>query len=160
MTANAPHAAHLWAVIHWTQAAMEHLRDDVAGLAAAVATTCPSVVLASADERWAAPPTARHLDHVCDHLVLAVRTLSEVEQRTTDPALREMCRAALDRITCAKDGGARSGIASLATNCAEHGASGHALRLTSLGGRSSVRHAVSEAVRPGPSVQRGAASID
>jgi hypothetical protein len=104
MTPNAPSAADVWATIQSMQDSIEHTRDDVARLAAAVAMVLPASVLGSADERWARSPTARHLDHVCDHLVLAVRTLTEIQRRTSDAALRELCQNALDRMVRVKGG--------------------------------------------------------
>jgi hypothetical protein len=43
-------------------------------------------------------PAARYVDRLCDRLVIAVRALDEVQRRTADPALRQLCVGALDRI--------------------------------------------------------------
>jgi hypothetical protein len=94
----------LWAAIRSIQVAIVHLRDDVARLATTAAAVLPVAVLGSADERWAASLKGQHLDRLCDQLVLALRTVTEVERRTTDPALRQLCRGALDRMARVEPG--------------------------------------------------------
>jgi hypothetical protein len=95
----------LWAAIRSIQAALEHLRDDVSRLAATAAMVLPVAVLGSADALWAASLKGQHLDCLCDQLVLALRTVTEVERRTTDPALRQLCRDALGRVADVKPDG-------------------------------------------------------
>jgi hypothetical protein len=97
MSNVAPDAAVSAAILS-IQASIEHLQEDVSRMAAAAVAPVRDTPLLSSSGRWSESPAARHLDHVCDNLVLAVRTLGEVEQRSSDPALRQLCRNALDRI--------------------------------------------------------------
>ena len=84
------------------QDSVGQIREDLARLAASVGMVLPLAVHRTAGERSETSPAARHLDHVCDNLVVAVRTLTEVERRTTDPTLDQLCRDALDRIVHVK----------------------------------------------------------
>ena len=98
MSEDRSDTADLWAAVLALQDSVGQIREDLARLAVSVGMVLPLAVHRTSGERSETSPAARHLDHVCDNLVLAVRTLTEVERRTTDPALGQLCRDTLDCI--------------------------------------------------------------